>query len=268
MDNDGLFAAARRNDDSVVKNGLCVICKGSRALCGKSRCPLMAKFYADSKSIPAVNSKDIAGCSPPSVFVGRYGYPKVDIGPLLPQEFGDTSLLDMPERWVGRSQSSIVDMRFRLIRGKYRIDAKDFEKAGRIADSIQELALTARPVEVETNFSSKPKGRSVLDDAVQPFGPSGRIEQMNVGNGRFVTSLEKNFYDIDLRASDAVISAYRSGTLVTEIEKAFSVGTMGTKRSRRFVPTRWSITAVDDIISKELKKSVKYNETIDKYRVY
>jgi hypothetical protein len=45
--------------------------------------------------------KDLAGCSPPAVFVGRYGYPKVDIGPLLPPEFGDTSIMDKPEMWVG-----------------------------------------------------------------------------------------------------------------------------------------------------------------------
>jgi hypothetical protein len=159
-------------------------------------------------------------------------------------------------------------MRFRLVRGKYRIDAKDFRKAGRIVDSVQELALTAKPVDVETNFANKPKGRPVLDDAVQPFGPSARIEDMTVGNGRFERSLERSFYDTDMRATDAVIASYRSGTRVTEIEKAFSVSTMGTDRNRRFVPTRWSITAVDDIISKDLAERVKRYETIDKYRVY
>jgi len=268
MESDTVFDAAFKSDDSVVKNGLCVVCKGSRNLCGKSRCPLMAKFYSDQRSLPQIDSKDIAGCSPPSVFVGRFGYPKVDIGPLLPQEFGDTSLLDLPERWVGRSQSAIVDMRFRLVRGKHRIDATDFKKAGRIVDNVQELALTEKPVDVEAVFASKPKGRVVLDDAVQPFGPSGRMETLTVGNGRFERSLEKSFYDIDMKATDAVVASYRSGTRVTEIEKAFSVGTMGVDKKRRFVPTRWSITAVDDIISKELVSKVKHMETIDKYRVY
>ena len=268
MVSEEFLGTAPFTDAPAVKNGLCVICKGSRNLCGRSRCPLMARFYSSRPSMPEIETKDVGGSSPPSVFVGRYGYPKVDIGPLLPQEYGDTSLLDMPERWVGRSQASIVDMRFRLVRGKYRIDAKDFRKAGRIVDSVQELALTARPVDVETNFTKKPKGRPVLDDAVQPFGPSARIEDMTVGNGRFERSLERSFYDTDMRATDAVIASYRSGTRVTEIEKAFSVGTMGTDRNRRFVPTRWSITAVDDIISKDLAERVKHFETIDKYRVY
>ena len=260
-------------DDMVEVNqskqsGLCVICKGSRRLCGKDRCPLMIKFYSQSKTLPLLNVKDLEGCSPPAVFVGRYGYPKVDIGPLVPPEFGDTSIMDKPERWVGKSIDEIVDFRFRLVRGKFRIDATDFRSAGRIVDNIQELALTERPLEVEANFTQRPRGRVVLDDEVQPFGPSARMESMSIGNSKFERNLEKAFYDTDQRAVDAVISSYNNGTLISEIQKAFSVGTMGVDKRRRFVPTRWSITAVDDMIGKDLLKTTKYNNTIDEFRIY
>lgn len=263
-----LFQEAVESGDAVVKNGLCNLCKGTRRLCGKDRCPLMVKFYSQQKLLPKIDSKDLAGCSPPAVFVGRCGYPKVEIGPLLPAEFGDTSLMDTPERWVGRSIDDIADMRFRLVRGKYRIDAKDFAKSGRIVDNVQEIALTEKPIEVDTSFEKRPTGRVVLDDEVQPFGPSGRMEHMTIGNGRFERNLERSFYDTDLRSAEAVVNAYRNGTLISEIEKAFSVGTMGIKKNRRFVPTRWSITAVDDIIGKDLIRSTKFNETIDDYRLY
>ena len=262
------FQDAMDKGDAVVKNGLCNVCKGSRNLCGKDRCPLMLKFYSREKLMPKINTRDIAGSSPPAVFVGRYGYPKVDIGPLLPAEFGDTSLMDSPERWVGRSVDEIADLRFGLIRGKYRIDATDFRKAGRVVDSVQEIALTEKSIDVETQFDRKPTGRLVLDDAVQPFGPSGKIEQMTIGNGRFERNLEKSFYDVDMRSADAVMAAYGNGTAVSEIQKAFSVGTMGVGRNRRFVPTRWSITAVDDMIGKSLSKEVRFNPTIDEYRLY
>jgi len=260
-------------DDMVEVNqskqsGLCVICKGSRRLCGKDRCPLMIKFYSQSKTLPLLNLKDLEGCSPPAVFVGRYGYPKVDIGPLVPPEFGDTSIMDKPERWVGKSIDEIVDFRFRLVRGKFRIDATDFKSAGKIVDNIQELALTERPLEVEANFTQRPRGRVVLDDEVQPFGPSARMESMTIANSKFERNLEKAFYDTDQRAVDAVISSYNNGTLISEIQKAFSVGTMGVDKRRRFVPTRWSITAVDDMIGKDLLKTTKYNNTIDDFRIY
>ena len=263
-----LFEKALSGSGDIVKSGLCVVCKGAHRLCGKDRCPLMIKFYSRQRTMPLIDTRDLAGSSPPAVFVGRYGYPKVDIGPLIPPEFGDTSVMDKPEMWMGKSIDDIVDFRFRLVRGKYRIDATDFEKSGRIVDSVQELALTAKPVDVEASFTQKPRGRIILDDEVEPFGPSARLEGLVTGNGRFERNLERSFYDTDLKATDAVVDAYRGGTLISEIEKAFSVGTMGTKRNRRFVPTRWSITAVDDIIGKDLLKTTKFNPTIGDFRLY
>lgn len=107
-----------------------------------------------------------------------------------------------------------------------------------------------------------------MDDEVQPFGPSARMTSMKKSNGRFERNLERSFYDTDMKAVDAVISSYRNGTLISEIEKAFSVGTMGVDKRRRFVPTRWSITAVDDIIGKDLLETTKFYGTIDDYRIY
>ncbi len=252
----------------VSASNRCIVCKGARKLCGKDRCPLMIKFYSQSKTAPLIDTTDLTGCSPPAVFVGRYGYPKVDIGPLIPPIFGDTSEMDTPEMWVGKSIDQIVDFRFKLVRGKYRIDATNFKEGGRIVDQVQELALTERPVEVEALFSKKPKGALKIDDEVQPFGPSARLEKFASGNGRFERYLERSFYDTDMKSVDAVVNAYRNGTLISEIQKAFSVGTMGIEKNRRFVPTRWSITAVDDIIGKDLLQTTKYNNTIDEYRIY
>ena len=263
-----LFDEVIGSNDSVLKNGLCNVCKGTRRLCGKDRCPLMMRFYTKKMNTPEIKSNDIAGSSPPAVFVGRYGYPKVEIGPLLPTYMGDTELLDKPELWSGKTMYDIAAMRFQLVRGKFRINATDFEKSGKIVDNVQELALTEKPVSVETLFEKKPSGRVILDDEIMPFGPSGRVSEMRVDNGRFERNLEKSFYDTDMKSTDAVMSAYSNGTLVSEIEKAFSVGTMGVGKRRRFVPTRWSITAVDNIIGKEIMKDIRFYETIDEFRLF
>ena len=237
-------------------------------MCGKDRCPLMIKFYSQQRTMPMINAKDIAGSSPPSVFVGRYGYPKVEVGPLIPPEFGDTSIMGTPELWMGKSIDEIVDFRFKLIRGKVSINAYDFKSAGRVVEDIQEIALTERPLDIEAEFAHRPKGRVVLDDEVPPFGPSAKMTSMKKSDGRFERNLERSFYDTDMKAADAVVTSYRNGTLISEIEKAFSVGTMGVDKRRRFVPTRWSITAVDDIIGKDLLKTTKFYNTIDDYRIY
>ena len=62
-------------------------------------------------------SDSLDGASPPSVFVGSYGYPKVSVGPMVPPMHGDTTLLDSPELWVGKSLEEIVNFRLSLIRG-------------------------------------------------------------------------------------------------------------------------------------------------------
>jgi hypothetical protein len=56
--------------------------------------------------------------------------------------------------------------------------------------------------------------------------------------------------------------------LVTKIQRAFSVGAFGIEENRRLVPTRWSITAVDDILSKNLVRQVKEFPEINEYRIY
>jgi hypothetical protein len=56
--------------------------------------------------------------------------------------------------------------------------------------------------------------------------------------------------------------------MVTKIQRAFSVGAFGMKDQRRLVPTRWSITAVDSIISKEMMEKIKMFPEINDYRVY
>lgn len=264
----GGFSNYAEEADLIPSGSPCAICKGSKNLCGKDRCPLMVKFYSRAKTKNLINSLDIEGMSPPSIFVGRYGYPKVDIGPLVPPMMGDTSIMDTPELWVGKSIEEFVDFRFSLIRGKHRIDAVDFHKAGKIIDQTRDLALAENPLEVEAAFQKRPVGRLVLDDEVQPFGPSARLKTLEVGNTRYEQHVEKAFYDTDLRATEAVKSLYGEGVLVSKIQKAFSVGAFGIDKNRKFVPTRWSITAVDDILGKSLLSNTKYNPLIEDWRVY
>ncbi len=246
----------------------CVRCRGAKMLCGKLRCPVLVKYYKYEKTKPFLDTLELEGSSPPGVFVGRIGYPKVFVGPLLPPMHGDTSLLDTPELWLGKSIDEIVDFRFSLVRCKYRVDAYNVENSGKIIDATRELALCTNSTEIEAEFSKKPSGRLVLDDEVQPFGPSAPLQKLNVGNLRMDRKIERAYDDTDLRAGEAILELYRHGALVSKIQRAFSVGAFGLEKNRRFVPTRWSITAVDDTIGKTLVEAIKNFPTIDEYRIY
>ena len=261
-----------REESQIVtrsaQNSLCVACKGSRFLCGKTRCPIMLKTNYFLKSVPLMASEDISGVSPPSVFIGRIGYPHVYAGPLVPPIHEDTSLFDLPEQWFGRTMDEIVGFRSLLVRGKHRVHVKEFMTAGKIVDQTRELALAENSVDIELNLTKKPRGFIFMDDDVQPFGPSAPIRDLHVGNAHFEHRIEKAYNDIDLKAVQAVKELYSRGVIVTKIQRAFSVGAFGLEKNRRLVPTRWSITAVDDIIGKDLIKNVKTFPEINEIRVY
>jgi hypothetical protein len=250
------------------QRSLCAICKGSRRLCGKTRCPILVKANYYLKSVPLMSTEDITGVSPPSVFIGRIGYPNVYVGPLVPPVHEDTSLYDLPEQWFGRPIDEIVGFRSMLIRGKHRVHVQKFNEAGKIMEQTRDLALAENSVDTELNLTKKPSGSIFLDDSVQPFGPSAPIRDLHVGNARFDHRVENAYYDTDLRATQAVLDLYDRGVIVTKIQKAFSVGAFGIEKNRRLVPTRWSITAVDDILSKNLAETVKTSPEINEYRVY
>jgi len=217
--------------------------------------------------MPLTDSLRIDGASPPGVFVGRIGYPHVYVGPLIPPVHGDTTLLDTPEMWIGKSIDEIVDFRTQLIRGKHRVHIRELER-NRIVEATRELALCRNSIDVEAEFLKKPVGRIVLDDEVQPFGPTAPLKKIDIGSTKFDRRMEKAYYDTDLKAKDAVLGLYGDGALVSSIQKAFSVGAFGVGSSRRFVPTRWSITAVDSTISKQLMESTREFPLIDDYLVF
>jgi len=247
---------------------LCVLCRGTKMLCGKERCPVLVKFFHYSKVQPLIDDVFLEGSSPPSIFVGRIGYPKVAIGPLVPPFTGDTSYIDLPELWENVTIDDIIKFRSHLIRGKYVVNVHDVEKRDKIIDFTRELALAREPVDTEVLFEKKPYGRITLYDDAQPHGPSAPIRYIDISNPKYDHHIEKAYYDTDLKAKDAVLELYRRGVLISRIQKAFSVGAFGEKKYRRFVPTRWSITAVDSMIGEELMKNTKQYPLINEYRVY
>jgi len=248
--------------------GLCVACKGGKFLCGKTRCPLIVRLKSYFRTFPLLRGMDVDGASPPGVFVGRIGYPYVYAGPLVPPVHEDTSLYDLPELWFGKSMDEIVGFRSLLVRGKHRVHVRRFGEAGKIMDRTRELALSVGPVDVELALKNKPRRSFVLDDEVQPFGPSAIIRDLSVSTSRWDHQIEKAYGDTDLKAAEAVATLYEKGVLVTRIQRAFSVGAFGLKDNRRLVPTRWSITAVDSIISKDMMERIKSFPEVNEYRVY
>jgi DNA repair protein NreA len=229
---------------------MCLRCRSAQLLCGKPVCPILVKYRAFERTLPMVNGLDLDGTSPPAVFVGRFGYPKVSVGPLLSPEHGSTELLDTPEEWVGRSVAEVVSFRTGLVRGTTPIRVTDAERPIPILEDLQLLGIAGETVDSEAHFRRPPRGHLSLSDSTPPFGPSAPIEKIRLDVRRVDPHLDRLTSDIHANARVAVEELYHRGVRVSRIQRAFSVGTLGRRGRRRLVPTRWSITAVDDLLSK------------------
>ena len=210
------------------------------------------------------SSDSISGSSPPSVFVGSYGYPKVGVGPMVPPIHGDTSLLDLPEKWLGKTLEDIVNFRLKLVRGTQNVSV--VKPQGRYIENLQELAMSSNTPDSNIVFQKNTMPITSIDGESAPFGPIGEIKSVKFSGMMTNQTIEKTYYDKDLKARDAVISLYDSGIEISKIQKYLSIGMFG--KERKLVPTRWSITATDDMISKNLVSEVLDNPTIDTCQIF
>ncbi len=226
---------------------------------------ILAKWHETlSKYGNLFSSDSLSGTSPPSVFVGSYNYPKVFVGPMVPPIHGDTSLLDSPEKWKGKSLEEIVNFRLNLIRGIQKTSINQTD--GRYIESLQEVTMSSKPTDSDLIFQKATSPSVSLDGESAPFGPIGEIKSAKFFGTSSVKPIEKIFYDKDLKAQDAVLNLYNSGIEISKIQKCFSIGMLGQKR--KLVPTKWSITATDDIISKSLTSEILDYNLIDSCRVF
>jgi hypothetical protein len=229
---------------------------------------------------------NIFGASPPGFFVGHFNYPNVYLGPLIPfQEFEtglnltDYHILDAPELWFGKQMIDIIRYRSSLVRSNFKLNVNIGQKSRKntpsiktqkLLESSQELSMAARPVDTETKLE-RMNLRMLMDNHSLPMGPSGVTEKINITeNTKIHPKVDYCVSDTDLKASDAISDyLYFKGQVPeSTIKRVFSAGLLGEKKNRRIVPTRWAITAVDDIISKALIKEIKKFPEINNYRIF
>ena len=239
----------------------CLLCRGARALCGSKLCPFLS-YWRAFRDIRLPRGEVLEAPSPPSIFVGRVGYPRVRVAPAVVAEDGQADLYDYPERWLSLSLDEILRMRISLVRGCLKVDVnKPY-----MLEEAKLIAASSKPVDLEFRFSKPPKLSLSLDLHAPPLGPIGYVEKLRLlDNPKIPKPVEKVIEEPEVKAVDAIWSLYSNNVPVSQIQRLFSVGAFGSPNNRRIVPTRWSITAVDDIISKRLLKTVKKLPIFDHY---
>ena len=228
----------------------CAECKG-KGMCGLPRCPIVSRFHAQVAMKPASSYQG----SSPSVFIGSYGWPAMQGGPLL---INDS---DNPPDWLARNfgMEDIVSIRARTISGRSALHA--------VADNLQEIARSTIPLDVDVAFEKPVTFSLNFDGTIAPVGLSGAVKKMEVlGNARVERVVDRITSDTDMGATDACVALRTSAIDVYQIANLMTAGLLGKRRT--FVPTRWAITAVDDTLSINLKKEIAHYPPVEEIRLF
>ncbi|MDP3728580.1 MAG: hypothetical protein Q8R18_03955 [bacterium] len=229
--------------------------------CGHSFCPIYTKL-PQLKTV-RLDKENFQGTAP-SVFVGRYGYPNLNVGILAPPEKieKDGELYDSPKEWSKRGFQiqDVLDFRSVLINSRTQVSVKQPHK---YVEITQEVAMASKPVDVEFFLQKKPVYQIKTSNVETVIGAHAELKKaVLVSNPKINQHVEKAFSDTDLKATEALNILYKKGIDETALTRILSVGSLGVKMQRKLVPTRWAITSVDDILGKYLVEEIKdYKET-------
>ena len=242
---------------------LCLACKGGRLLCGRTTCPLLARIKIRSP-IEKKLKESLFGPSP-GIFVGWKGYPNVFVGPLTSVSEENPELYDDPARWYGLDFDEIIRMRSLLVRSKVR---QHVTQPSGIVEQAQEVALSIRAPDTEVHFERKPSYGMSFSPLTQPLGPTAPLKELQIAENPKIPRKVDALANDEVIAGYAATQLYRDGYDIYYLTRVLSSGALGHEERKRLVPTRWSITAVDDLLGKALMREIHNYATVNEYRVY
>lgn len=211
----------------------------------------------------------ISGSSPPEIFVGKWNYPNIYTGILSPQEHGNTNLMSSPELWHKNKLQipQILNLRKQLIYGRKQNHIKSLEKT--FLPILQEVAMTHKSVSTEFTLKKPISPNQEHDSRVPLISRAGEIEKaILTENPKIKKKVDYLTSDIHTKSAPAILELDKSNISTESIIKILSAGLLGLKKNRKLVPTRWSITAVDDTLSKSKLERIRFFPQIQSYQVF
>jgi len=212
------------------------------------------------------------GSTAPEIFVGRSNYPDVSTGLLSPMDHdADATGFATSGEWYqqGLGIDDVIQRRTGLLNSTRATTVNVEDVWDGFVGVQREVAIADQPVDVEVGLDDAPEIDLSLDDIATPTGPRARATDATLAENPSVPRpVEKTLEDDDWQAEGAMTYLYRRGFDVYEINTILSAGALGRGHNRRLVPTRWSITAVDDTIGQYLRGSIRNAPSVDEVQVW
>ena len=222
------------------------------------------------KNISNVSKLD--STSPPSVFIGsKLRYPLVNVGILSPLEKDENAWLYDDERYWADNDfqiNDVVKIRESLLNSRFQSKVNDSKSNKKFIQIAQEIAVASKPVDIEIELKNKLNIENKKDRVITPHGMHAGLKKAKITNNvRIHRRVEKVMND-EIKASEGIKYLYKKNFDEYVLSKILSVGVLGLRTGKKLVPTRWSITATDDTIGKQLLEKVKDYKWIENYELF
>lgn len=214
----------------------------------------------------------IDSISPPSVFIGsKLKYPLVNVGILSPlQKSEDAWIYDDAKHWAKNDFgiSDVIRLRDSLLNSRFQAKVKDSGLSKKFVGIAQEIAVASKPVDVEIELKRKLNLDKKRDRVLMHQGMNAPLKGARVTSNVKVDRRVDKIINDEIKSKEGIEYLYKNNFDEYVLSKILSVGVMGLKKDKRFVPTRWSITATDDIICKNILSRVKDYKLIENYELF
>lgn len=214
--------------------------------------------------------------SPPSVFIGsKLRYPLVNVGIVSPLEKDENAwLYDDAKYWADNNFgiSDVIKLRDSLLNSRFQsrvTDTRANSSAGnKFVQLAQEIAIASRPVDVEIELKSGLNLDKKKDRILMHQGMNAGLKKAKITSNVKVDAKVDRMINDEIKASEGLEYLYKNNFSEYTLSKILSVGVLGLKKNKRLVPTRWSITATDDTLGKNLLKDIKNYKWIEDHELF
>ena len=219
-----------------------------------------------------VQGDSLFGSTAPEIFVGRSNYPNISTGLLSPVSAdADAGEFATSADWYkqGYDIDDVLRRRTGLLNSTRATQVNVEDVWDGFVGVQREVAIADRPVDVEIGLTGRPTLDLSVDDISTPTGPRASARDATLAENPYVPRpVEKTLEDDDWQAEGAMTYLYRRGFDVYDINSILSAGALGQGKNRRLVPTRWSITAVDDTVGNYLRGRIRNANSVDAVQVW
>ncbi len=237
------------------------------------------KFEA-IKKIAEVNFKikdlskisKIDSISPPSVFIGsKLKYPLVNVGILSPlNKDEDSWMYDDAKYWADNNLNieDVMSLRNGLLNSRFQAKVSDIRLNKKFVEVAKNVAISSNQVNIEVELKNRLIVGREKDKVLTPHGMKAGLKDVEItGNVKIEKKVDKIIND-EIKATQAIEYLYKNEFSEYTLSKILSVGVMGLAKNKKLVPTRWSITATDDILGKSFLKDIRQYPWIENYELF